>query len=94
MKSHKTRNYEDLINPVIRLLLVAASRVFSNSKILEDKLREVIKNITKYLNIILKAISTAKMRTRIFNLRHKVSGKFEIQVRYKLSRLVLSIVIV
>ena len=80
----KFKSYEKLIDPVIRLILVATSRILSNSEILEDKLREVKENVTNCLKDTLTNITITKTKFGNFILQHKVHGKSETQVRYNL----------
>ena len=77
----KNKDYENLIKPVISLVLVATSRVCSNSGILENKLVEVKGKVTSSLKDTLKIVTTAKVIFSVFNVQHKIQGKSEIQVR-------------
>ena len=80
MKSIKS--YESLIKPVIRLVLVAGSRVLSNSEISVDELAEIKQNITNCLKAILANASTTIIKISSFILQHQLYGNLEIQVRY------------
>ena len=81
LKFSRNKAYEYLIMPIIRLCLVATSRVCSNSKVLEDKLSEVKENVTSSLKDTLTTFTTSKVIISFFNVRHPTQGKSEIQVR-------------
>ena len=80
MKSIK--GYENLVQLVIRLILVAASRVLSNSEISVDKLTEIKQNVTNCLKATLSNVSTIKITISNFILQHEHYAKLEIQVRF------------
>lgn len=87
MKSIK--DYENLIKPVIRLILVAASRVLSNSEISVDGITEVKQNVTNCLKDTLGNSCTTKIKIGSFILQHKLYGQLELKVRHNLSCLLL-----
>ena len=76
----KNKSYEALIKPVIKLVLVATSRVCSNSEILGNKLTEVKDNVTSSLKDTLTYVTTTKIKISLFNVQHRAQGKSEIQV--------------
>ena len=78
----RNKDYDYLIKPIIKLCLVATSRVCSNHEILEDKLSEVKENVTSSLKDTLTVVTTAKTKFSIFNVEHQTQGKTEIYVRY------------
>ena len=77
----KKRDYENLIKPVIRLVLIATSRVYSNRSISGNELVEVKEKVTISLNDTVAVVTTAKLIFSIFNVQHKIQGKAEVQVR-------------
>ena len=72
---------ESIIKPVISLVLVTASIIFSNNGYLEDKLREVKEKIASHLKETLRSITVAKTKLDSFNIQHKSAGLIEMQVR-------------
>ena len=65
---------------MIRLILVATSRVYSNSEILENKLAEVKDKVTSSLKDTLTYVTTTKVKISLFNVQHPAQGKSEIKV--------------
>lgn len=78
----KKKDYENLIKPVIRLVLVATSRVYSNSSIPGNKSKEVTEKVTINLKDTVAVVTTAILKFSIFNVLHKIYGKAEVQVRH------------
>ena len=76
------KEYENLVQLVIRLILVAASRVLSNSEISINKLTEIKQNVTNCLKATLSNVSTIKITISNFILQHEYYAKLEIQVRF------------
>ena len=79
----KHKSLESVIKPVIKLSLVATSRVCSNTEILAAKLSEVKELVSGILKDTLKNVTTTKLVFSVFNVTHKYQGKLEIQVRNK-----------
>ena len=76
----RNKEYEN-IKPVISLVLVATSRLCSNSSVSGNELIEVKEKITISLSNTLAVVTTAKLKLSIFNVQHKTQGKAEVQVR-------------
>ena len=74
------KDYEN-IKPVISLVLVATSRICSNSSISGNKLIEVKEKVTINLIDTVTVVTTAKLKFSIFNVRYMTQGKAEVQVR-------------
>ena len=67
---------------MIRLVLVATSRICFNNEIVGIKLTEIKENVTHSLKEILANVTTTKVDRSIFNIQHKTQGKSEIQVTH------------
>ena len=76
----KNKPYESLIKPVIRLVLVATSRVSSNNEITGIKSTEVKEKVASSLKDTLTYVTLKKITIGTFNVQCKTQGKSEIQV--------------
>ena len=81
LRISRNKDYENLIKPVISLVLVTTSRVCSNSSISGNKLIEVKEKVTINLKDTITMVTTTKLIFSIFNVQHKTQGKAEVQVR-------------
>ena len=85
LKLLRNKDCDTLIKPVIKLSLVATSRVCSSDEILENKISEIKEKVAGSLQDALRTVTVAKTKLGTFNLHHKSQGKAEIQVRCVLS---------
>ena len=72
-------HYENVVEPIIRLILVATSRVCSNGSISENVLIQVKKNVASSLTITLTDITVETLKDS-FNVKYKGQRKPEIKV--------------
>ena len=81
LRISRNKDYENLIKPVISLVLVATLRVYSNSSISGNKSIEVKQKVAINLKDTITVVTTAKLKLSIFNVQHKTQGKAEVRVR-------------
>ena len=81
LKFPKNKPCENLIKPVIRLVLVSTSRIFSNKRILKNELREIKETVTNCLKYTMTKVTLAKTNLSVFNVQYKSHAQFEMQVR-------------